>query len=301
MLHDNKALFEQIILLTANDLGIEPSIVEKDYFVTITLKRIVEKQSDIIFKGGTSLSKCYKLINRFSEDIDLNIEGKTRPAESQRKTLKANIVSAIDELSFELVNSDEIRSRRDFNKYKINYPTVFKESYLKNHLIIETAVFFRSYPCQEMKAGSFIYEYLLKNNLNNLIEQYDLAPFDIKVQTAERTFIDKIFALGDYYLTNTVNEHSRHIYDLYKLLEIVKIDDDLRMLAEEVREERKTHKTCLSAHDDINMNGLLQEILDKNAYKADYEDITSALLFDDVDYKTAVTSLEMIISQKLFK
>ena len=45
----------------------------------------------------------------------------------------------------------------------------------------------------------------------------------------------------------------------------------------------------------------MQEILDKNAYKVDYEDITSALLFDYVDYKTAVTSLEAIISQKLFK
>ena len=66
MLHNNKDLFEQTILRVSEDTGIEASIIEKDYYVTLFLKRIVEQQPEIIFKGGTSLSKCYKLINRFS-------------------------------------------------------------------------------------------------------------------------------------------------------------------------------------------------------------------------------------------
>ena len=74
MLHNDKDTFEQIILKVSNETGIEASIVEKDYYVTLFLKRIIELQPNIIFKGGTSLSKCYKLINRFSEDIDLNID-----------------------------------------------------------------------------------------------------------------------------------------------------------------------------------------------------------------------------------
>ena len=73
MLHNNKELFEQAILQTSEAFRIEAGIIEKDYFVTMFLKQLVQKQSDIIFKGGTSLSKCYKLIDRFSEDIDLNI------------------------------------------------------------------------------------------------------------------------------------------------------------------------------------------------------------------------------------
>ena len=74
MLHNNKDVFEQVILKVSEETGIEASIIEKDYYVTIFLKNIVELQPEIIFKGGTSLSKCYKLINRFSEDIDLNID-----------------------------------------------------------------------------------------------------------------------------------------------------------------------------------------------------------------------------------
>lgn len=71
-LHNDKELFKDIITETASSLGIDPSIIEKDYYVTVFLKEIVNIQPDIVFKGGTSLSKCYKLINRFSEDIDLN-------------------------------------------------------------------------------------------------------------------------------------------------------------------------------------------------------------------------------------
>ena len=91
MLHNDKDTFEQIILKVSNETGIEASIIEKDYYVTLFLKRIIELQPNIIFKGGTSLSKCYKLINRFSEDIDLNIDSDSKPTEGQRKKLKENI------------------------------------------------------------------------------------------------------------------------------------------------------------------------------------------------------------------
>ena len=50
------------------------AIIEKDYYVTLVLKEIATRNPDIVFKGGTSLSKCYKIIDRFSEDIDLNIK-----------------------------------------------------------------------------------------------------------------------------------------------------------------------------------------------------------------------------------
>jgi len=70
-LHKNPELFEQLILLTAEDKKIESSIIEKDYYVTLFLKKLHEKEPDIIFKGGTSLSKCHKIINRFSEKSKL--------------------------------------------------------------------------------------------------------------------------------------------------------------------------------------------------------------------------------------
>lgn len=299
-LHNDSELFRDVISETASSLGIDPSIIEKDYFVTVFLRDIVKRQPDIIFKGGTSLSKCYKLINRFSEDIDLNIQCENKPTEGQRKHLKANIVSTIDKFEFVLLNPDEVRSRRDFNKYIISYPTVFNATYLKQQLIVETAVFLRSYPSKRLTATSFIYDFLFKNNHGDIISEYKLEPFELNVQAAERTMIDKLYALGDYYLNGTINGHSRHIYDICKLLEIVKIDDELKHLREMVRIERKNDKQCPSANDDVNFKMLLQDIIEKKAYKSDYDNITSALLFEKLNYDTAVMALEKILKSDLF-
>ena len=300
MLHHNRETFEQVILRVAEDKKIAPEIIEKDYYVTLFLKKIKELQPNLIFKGGTSLSKCYKLINRFSEDIDLNIETEAKPTEGQRKKLKANIVSVIDEFGFVLSNPDKVHSRRDYNKYIIDYPTVFNSDYLKENLIVETAVYIKAYPCKEMQATSIIYDYLKENGYDNLIAEYNLEPFNVNVQAAERTLIDKLYALGDYYLCDAVQEHSRHIYDIYKLLDIVELNDELRMLAKAVFEERKGHPNCHSAKDDIDMNKLLQEIIDSEAYKKDYQDITEKIVFDNIDYSTAIKALQTVVDSKLF-
>lgn len=300
MLHNDKETFEQVILKVSSETGIEASIIEKDYYVTLFLKKIVELQPNIIFKGGTSLSKCYKVINRFSEDIDLNIDTVSKPTEGQRKKLKENIVSIIDEFGFTLDNADNVRSRRNYNRYIIDYPTVFSSNFLKEHLIIETAVYIKAYPCERMQATSIIYDYLKQNGYDDLITKYGLEPFELNVQTASRTLIDKLYALGDYYLSDAVQEHSRHIYDLYKLSDIVTLDDDLKQLVSEVFEERKPHEQCHSAKDGIDMNTLLQEIIDKDIYKKDYEDITSKMLFEDIPYSTAIKTLQKIVDYKLF-
>lgn len=301
MLHKDRENFEQIILKVSEDTGIDVSIVEKDYYVTLFLKRIVEVIPNIIFKGGTSLSKCYKLIKRFSEDIDLNIEVETRPTEGQRKKLKEAIVSIIDEFGFNLDNAENVRSRRTFNRYIIDYPTVFSANYLKQHLMVETAVYIKAYPCKKIQATSIIYDYLHENGFDNLIEQYGLEPFEVNVQVAERTFIDKLYALGDYYLSGAISEHSRHIYDIYKLSEIVPLDDKLKALAKEVYIEREPHEQCRSAKPDVEVNKLLQEIIDVEAYKKDYEDITMKMLFEEVDYETAVSKLQQVVKYGLFE
>ena len=67
-----------------------------------------------------------------------------------------------------------------------------------------------------------------------------------------------------------------------------------------VREEPKPHKTCHFAQDGVDMNTLLQEIVDKGVYKADYKDITEALLFDSVSYETAIEAIREIIASGLF-
>lgn len=300
MLHNDPSLFEQIVLRVSEDTGIEASIIEKDYYVTLFLQRIAEKLPNIIFKGGTSLSKCYKLIDRFSEDIDLNIDTETHPTQGQRKQLKEVIVSIVDEFGFTVTNPDEVRSRRDYNRYVVDYPTIFSTSYLKEHLIVETAVYIKAYPCKRMLATSLIFDYLERNHYTDMIEQYGLQPFELNVQTAERTLVDKVFALGDYYLSGAVREHSRHVYDIYKLVDVVTLDDSMKQLVRDVREERKPHVNCRSAKDCIDMNALLQEIVDKAVYKQDYEEITSKILFEEVPYETAATALRKMIASGIF-
>ncbi len=299
-LHKNKELFKEVIFNTADFCKLPIAIIEKDYYVTLILKEIAKRNPDIVFKGGTSLSKCYKIIDRFSEDIDLNIIGDTKPGESKRKRLKAHIIDAIDYCNLTLTEPESIRSRRDFNKYIIDYPTRFDTNFLKQHLIIETAVFFRAYPTEMMEADSLVYNYLLSNKNNDIIALYDLFPFVLNVQTTDRTFVDKLFALGDYYLANTIQGHSRHIYDLYKLLPTIKFNDELKSLVKTVREELREHKTCLSAQDNINMNSLISEMISTEAYRYDYENITSALLFKPVDYSTAVQVLEEVLKESIF-
>ena len=295
MLHNNRELFEQAVLKTAEYLKIDAGIVEKDYYVTLILKEISLTVPDLVFKGGTSLSKCHKVINRFSEDIDLTVEYETKPSEGKRRSLKKNIVDTIEKSGLVLANPDEIKSRREFNKYIVDYPSIFTQAGLKNHLQIETMIKIRAYPNQEMNAASLIYDYFVKKGFSELIDEYELAPFTLKVQSAERTFVDKIFALADYYLADNVTEHSRHIYDLYKLLDKVQLDEQLKILFENVRIEREPHQVCLSARESIKMSSLLKEIVDTDAYKEDFNNITSLLIFEKTEYEEAITSLKKII------
>ena len=299
MLHHDKELFKQLILFVSDDMGIEPGIIEKDYYVTVFLKSLVQKQPQVIFKGGTSLSKCYKLIHRFSEDIDLNLEYENRPTQGQRKHLKENIVATIADFDFLLTNPDDVKSRRDYNNYIVDFPSVFEFPKLKQYLIVETSVFLRAFPTNKMIATSLLYDFLSKENREDIIVQYSLEPFELNVQDVRRTFIDKLFAVGDYYLNDKITEHSRHIYDLYKLYYVVEINDSLKELFLNVGKERSEHAACLSAQDGIDLKSLLNTIILKNVYKDDYEAITMGLLFEKVSYNLAITALQDILNSGL--
>ena len=146
-----------------------------------------------------------------------------------------------------------------------------------------------------MEAASLIYDYLSAEGFDDMIKEYELEPFVLKVQSAERTFIDKIFALADYYLSGRTTEHSRHIYDIYKLMDMVELNQEFLDLFERVRLERKPHQSiCLSAQDDVDIKDVLNEIIDIAAYKNDYNDITTLLIFEKLEYEKAITALKKV-------
>lgn len=299
MLHNDKETFRKYISSVALKTGYHPRIIEKDYFVCLFLKDIALRVPNIIFKGGTSLSKCHKLIKRFSEDIDLSLECEQRPTEGQRKKMTNTIRDLINEYGFVLKNPESIRSRRDFNRFVIDFDSIYDTQFVKNELYIETAIFIRTYPTEKMQVSSYIYDYLFETNETDIIEKYELQPFDINVQCLERTLVDKIFALCDYYVRGKYHEHSRHIYDIFKILDKITIDEKLKALFEEVKMDRKAHQTCVSAQDGFDIKKCFGELIEKDIYKNDFETLTYPLLFEEVDYNTIKKSLIKIYNSGL--
>jgi predicted nucleotidyltransferase component of viral defense system len=128
LLHHNKEDFEQIVQATADDLGLGSFQVEKDYYVSLFLKELQKMDNDIqiVFKGGTSLSKCYDVIDRFSEDIDLSVKFNTEKiTTSERRKLKTSITEIIELLGMNFINPEEVRSKRDHNQYNVGYGLVW--------------------------------------------------------------------------------------------------------------------------------------------------------------------------------
>lgn len=123
-LHHNDEVFIEFIEAASSYKGIPEEFIQKDYYVSLLLKEMVELNLNIIFKGGTSLSKCYKVIDRFSEDIDVNIQSPTKLNNQKRRELKETIENAISNTNLSLTNAADIKSRRDFNQYKLSFPTV---------------------------------------------------------------------------------------------------------------------------------------------------------------------------------
>lgn len=105
-LHKQKEKFSEAIELVAYQKGIASDIVEKDYYVTVILRELSKRIPYIVFKGGTSLLKCHKVINRFSEDIDITID--ISLSQGQKKKLKYVIVEIAEQLGMHIQNIENI-------------------------------------------------------------------------------------------------------------------------------------------------------------------------------------------------
>lgn len=215
-LHHDREAFEELMIGAANELAIPTNIIEKDYYVTIVLKALSEKLDDMVFKGGTSLTKCYQLLDRFSEDIDISYTAESGiPGEARKRQLKKAVVATMKELDFSITNLDDTRSRRHYNCYRVAYPSIYEQSIiLKPELVVETYVVLLPFPMTKRMVDNYIYRFLNKIGRLDLAKTYDLLPFEIMTQTIERTLVDKVFALCDYYMQGEIERHSRHLYEV---------------------------------------------------------------------------------------
>ena len=300
-LHSDAKLFGEVLAGAAGFLGIHDAIIEKDYYVTLILRILAKNVEEAVFKGGTSLSKCHHVISRFSEDIDIGFVPKL--PEGRRRKLKDIIVTNCSDIGFSLANPNEIKSRRDFNRYVFLYPAVCAavvNQTLAPHVILETFNGASAAPTVRLNVDSYVLQYLTSAEEFEIIKGYELSAFEMQLQDLKRTFADKVFAICDYYMESKPDRNSRHVYDLCKLTKEIRFDDELREVIEAVRTERRAMHKCPSSAEDTDVSRLLTEIVDSNFYRADYEGITKQLLHEELSYKTSAAALTEIAGSGIF-
>ena len=298
-LHENKDQFTEALNLAVFKTGLGPEIIEKDYYVTMILKKLSEQFEYAVFKGGTSLQKCYRVISRFSEDIDITVDEIL--SQGQKKKLKYGIVGIAKELKLEIPNIEDTKSRRDYNRYELTYDSVPNRptGVVKPSVLLETSFSEISFPTVALPVHSYMGD-LYEMEAPAMLELYQLDVFSMKVQSLERTMIDKVFALCDYYMQGNVRRHSRHLYDIFKLYPLVTMDETFHGLVKEVREVRSKNAICPSAMPGVDVSKLLREIESRGVYKEDYKVLTVRSLNESVSYEDTLSVVRKIVESGFF-
>jgi len=225
-LHHNKGLFQDAVQATAQQLSIPEVYIEKDYWVSLILHEIFSSNisDQIVFKGGTALSKCHRLIQRFSEDIDLVILRNAREPENQLKKRIRTVSKIVDKILPEKHVEGLTNKRGNIRKTAHQYDKIFdgELGQVAELLVLEVTWLGSFEPYTIQNIGSYIFDFLSFKKQDSLIEEYGMEPFDAQVLSIERTFCEKIMSLVRFshiedpitMLPNKV----RHIYDLHLML-----------------------------------------------------------------------------------
>ena len=225
-LHENIALYRDAIRFTAQQMKLKPEYIEKDYWVTYALFSIFKSEigKETIFKGGTALSKCYQLIDRFSEDIDLVVlrrEGETNSKlKSKLKRISQEIETVLPEITIEGITHKMGMNRKTAHAYNKE----FKGNYgqVRDAIILESTWLGYYEPFTTKNIISFVGQMMLDNKQSNIAEENGLLPFELQALKPIRTICEKIMSLVRFsysqYAIEDLKKKIRHIYDLHQLL-----------------------------------------------------------------------------------
>ncbi len=227
-LHLDKKLFRQAVQFTSDQMQIPAIFVEKDYWVTYALFTIFNDEigSDTVFKGGTALSKCYNIIERFSEDIDLVVF--RREGESNNKltakirTISTVVGSVLPEIEIAGLTHKMGMNRKTAHSYNKEFNGDYGQ--VRDAIVVEATWLGYFEPYTTKSVCSFIGEMMLNNGQNKIAKEQDLSPFKVRVLEASRTICEKImslvrFSYGENPITDLKNK-IRHVYDLNQLLSV---------------------------------------------------------------------------------
>ncbi len=224
----------------AAKLGVRPTIVEKDFWVCFTLNLLFTKSSygkSLVLKGGTSLSKVYRLIERFSEDIDLVLdwrligfgEGRRDPMQVfPSKTKQDRFNKEIHQLGARFI-ADELCpgldglareqdiglsagvDENDSHVVNVRYPAVSSEAYIRPEVRLEIGPLASWVPSAVHRVRPYVSDVLP--------EQFRQPECPVVAIAAERTFWEKATILHqEAHRDGTIPQrYSRHYYDVYRL------------------------------------------------------------------------------------
>jgi hypothetical protein len=226
-LHSDKEAFKEIVALAAEQFGYEQSHVEKDYWVSKILKDISDSEyaDTTYFKGGTSLSKGYGLIERFSEDLDLFVFTGDKTASKQaEKTLNRKLSKYIAEINTDIYQEELSETGGNYRKLYFSYDNVFQGVGLKEHLEVEikscdlpdkTQMF---YPSDKRVIKPIVTSFLESIGQEDLIRTYGLENFEMQCINPRKTICDKISRLVKLsYNDDSTALLAKHIRDVYDL------------------------------------------------------------------------------------
>ena len=189
---------------------------------------------DAVFKGGTALSKCHKLIERFSEDVDmviLNNKGESgNQLKNKLKAITDTVSEVMPEVEIEGVTNKKGMIRKTAHQYsKQNFSGSYGQ--IREQIIVEATWLGSSEPYITAEVSCYVTEMMKATNQNQLIEQYSLQPFIVKVLSKERTLCEKIMSLVRFSQTQEpytdLSNKIRHIYDVHLMLKNDDVDDFL--------------------------------------------------------------------------
>ncbi len=226
-LHTIETLFHDAVTATGQRFDMPEIYVEKDYWVTVALHAIFHSAiaDDAVFKGGKALSKCHKIIQRFSEDLDIVIKQKEDESGNERRRRLRAITSVVNEIMPEVeiagITNKKGMIRKTAHQYaKQSFAGIYGQ--VREQIIVEASWIGSTEPFIYSKVSCYITDMMVATNQKELIEQFEMQPFVVKVLSLERTLCEKIMSLvrfshSEQPYTDLANK-IRHIYDLHLLL-----------------------------------------------------------------------------------
>lgn len=240
---ERKIIFQNV----AYDMGVNPAIVEKDYWVCLTLYylfTISSYRTHLVFKGGTCLSKVYNVIERFSEDIDLILDWRllgykiNEPWENRSNTKQLKFLDESKERLFTFLKDEFLPTfKEEMNSllgYEINayipeddlgvvlfkYPKLYQNESILNEIRLEIGALAEWNPHTHATLRTYVADFYP--------QLFENATIDVQATTLERTFWEKITILHQEAnrpeTSKMPGRYSRHYYDVYCIAKTGLID-----------------------------------------------------------------------------